>query len=197
MLVEQPLLRSKALDPALAGELRGWEGRPPLIIDESDGDPGALRRALELGYAGVSHKNCKGVFRGVANACLLAFRRERMPRGHWIQTSEDLATVGPVAMLQDLAVAASLGLDHSERNGHHYFRGLGMFPADIQAAVLRAHPDLYETGEDGVVCLRIDGGFIRTGSVVGAPLGCGLDLDPSCFTPLEAWSPESLGLSPG
>ncbi len=198
LLVEQPLHRATALDDATGRALRAWEARPPWIIDESDGDPGALRRALELGYAGISHKNCKGVFRGVANACLLRFRRERMPAGQWVLTSEDLATVGPVAMFQDLCVAATLGLEHSERNGHHYFRGLGMFPAALQSAARSAHPDLYEEsqggGRDGCVVLRIEQGRIRTGSVIAAPFGCGLFPALEAFTPLDEWSPDRLEL---
>src|SRR5262249_36345019 len=65
---EQPRPRDVALPPD-AGGMQDWPGRPPLIIDESDGDLGSLPRALELGYAGTSHKNCKGLFKGVANAC--------------------------------------------------------------------------------------------------------------------------------
>lgn len=128
--------------------------------------PGALRRALELGYAGISHKNCKGVFRGVANACLLRFRRQRLPAGQWVLTSEESGhgRAGG-AMLQDCCVAATLGLEHSERNGHHYFRGLGMFRRRCNRQPDSRTPDLYEEsqggGRDGCVVLRIEQGRIR------------------------------------
>jgi hypothetical protein len=48
-----------------------WPEAPPMIIDESDAELTSLRRALELGYRGTSHKNCKGVFKGLANRCLV------------------------------------------------------------------------------------------------------------------------------
>ena len=32
----------------------------------------SLPTALALGYVGTSHKNCKGIVKGIANACLLA-----------------------------------------------------------------------------------------------------------------------------
>jgi hypothetical protein len=40
--------------------LREWE-EVPVIIDESDDRPSSLKRALDCGYAGTSHKNCEGV----------------------------------------------------------------------------------------------------------------------------------------
>src|ERR1051326_7931418 len=98
-------------------------------------------QALEAGYIGTSHKNCKGIFKGIANACLIAQRRRSDPR--LIVSGEDLANVGPIALLQDLAVLATLGVPHAERNGHHYFRGLSAFPQSIQDEMLSSHPDLY------------------------------------------------------
>ena len=135
LFVEQPLRRDVALGEAVGGAMRDWTGRPPMIIDESDGTLTSAAEALELGYAGTSHKNCKGVFKGVASACLIADRRKKDPGRTYILSSEDLGNVGPVALLQDLAVAASLGVGHTERNGHHYFTGLSMYPQDVQAQV--------------------------------------------------------------
>ncbi|HCK51670.1 MAG TPA: hypothetical protein DIC23_00540, partial [Planctomycetaceae bacterium] len=84
----------------------------------------SLALALELGYHGTSHKNCKGVFRGVINACLIEFLNRQNNVGdresRYIMSGEDLANIGPVALLQDLAVASSLGITSIERNGHHY-----------------------------------------------------------------------------
>ena len=190
--VEQPVHRARALSDEAARELAAWPAHPPLIIDESDGEPDSLRVALACGYAGTSHKNCKGVFRGVAGACLLRWRAGQQRGKQFLCTSEDLASVGPVAMLQDLCVAAGLGIEHSERNGHHYFRGLSMFPPGVQDATLRAHPDLYERKAEGFVGLRIEDGRVTTASVCHAPFGSGLELDPTIYTPLEAWSADSL-----
>ena len=145
--VEQPFHREVALSNGTTAELKSWAERPPLIIDESDAEFGSVRLALDGGYAGTSHKNCKGVFRGIANACLLALRRRVQPERVFLQTGEDLANVGPVALLQDLAVQSALGVESVERNGHHYFRGLSFLPAEVQAQMLAAHSDLYSRHE--------------------------------------------------
>src|SRR5439155_284989 len=81
-------------------------------------------RDLSSGYAGTSHKNCKGVFKSIANAGLIARRRRQDPSARFVVSGEDLSNIGPVALLQDTAVVATLGITHAERNGHHYFKGL-------------------------------------------------------------------------
>ncbi|MDE2931021.1 MAG: hypothetical protein OXQ27_08860 [Chloroflexota bacterium] len=192
LFVEQPLRRDMALSPEAKAELRAWSDRPPLIIDESDGTLSSVVAALDGGYVGASFKNCKGVFGGIANACLLAKRRRGDPGGYYVQSSEDLASVGPVSMLQDLAVLASLGIEHSQRNGHHYFAGLSMFPADVQADVLAKHATLYRRHDRGYPVLDVREGRLDTGSVVAAPFGYGVELDTRRFTPLEQWTVESL-----
>lgn len=174
LFIEQPLHRDVALSPA--ADWSGWKERPPIIIDESDAELGSLPAALALGYAGTSHKNCKGVFKGVANACLLA---QRLRAGKPAMLSgEDLTNVGPVALLQDLAAQAVLGVTSVERNGHHYFAGLAQFPAAIQQHVLAHHGDLYTRSAEGWPRLEVRAGQIALGSVLRAPFGCapGLDL---------------------
>ena len=192
LFVEQPLRRDVALSPQAKSELLAWSDRPPLIIDESDGALSSVVEALDCGYVGTSFKNCKGVFGGIANACLLAHRRRSDPGGYYVQSSEDLASVGPVAMLQDLAVLASLGIGHSQRNGHHYFAGLSMFPADVQEEVLAKHATLYRRHGRGYPVLDVRQGRLDTSSVVAAPLGYGVELDTRRFTPLEQWTVDSL-----
>jgi L-alanine-DL-glutamate epimerase-like enolase superfamily enzyme len=178
IVVEQPVHRDQALSDEAGAALRAWPDRPPLIIDESDGAISDLPRALELGYAGTSHKNCKGIVKGIANACLL---EERRRTGHRVVlTGEDLCNLGPVALLQDLALMSLLGIEHVERNGHHYFRGLSLWPQDWQAKVLGVHGDLYEQRR-GFAALRIRQGQIQLGSVNAAPLGLQPLLDPSRF----------------
>ncbi len=110
IFVEQPFHRAMALDADLLTSLIGWHERPRLIIDESDAELDSLSRALALGYHGTSHKNCKGVFKGVANACLLASLKQQPGGERLVMSGEDLANIGPVALLQDLAVVASLGV---------------------------------------------------------------------------------------
>ena len=46
LFVEQPLLRDAALTPETTATLLGWKDRPPIIIDESDGELGSCRDAL-------------------------------------------------------------------------------------------------------------------------------------------------------
>lgn len=193
LCVEQPLAREVALTAGTAEALAAWPDRPPLIVDESDGRIESCRRALACGYAGTSHKNCKGVFKGVANACLLEHRRRTANEGPHLLTAEDLTTIGPVSLLQDMAAVATLGIMHAERNGHHYFRGLAAFPEDIQAAVLAAHGDLYRPHDAGFPTLAIEDGRVPLDSVVDAPFGVDFPLEPSRFTPLSEWSPDRLG----
>ena len=163
LLVEQPLHRDSSLDSITGEALAAWQKHPPFIIDEADASLTDLPRALALGYAGTSHKNCKGLIKGLANLALLH-------RHGGILSGEDLSNIGPVALLQDLAVMSALGIPHIERNGHHYFRGTGMWPAETSASLLREHGDLYAPlGE--AAALRIQGGMLDAGSVVHAPMG--------------------------
>lgn len=172
LFVEQPLHRDVALDATVESELKRWPERPPIIIDESDGTLEAVAVALRLGYAGASHKNCKGVFKGILNRCFLR-------HAHAIMTGEDLCNIGPVALLQDLAVMAALGIESVERNGHHYHAGLSQFPAGIQQQVLAAHPDLYRKSERGWPTLNIVNGTLNLDSINAAPFGVDFDLDTS------------------
>lgn len=192
LFVEQPFHRNIALTPEVGAQLHNWDDRPPIIIDESDGDIASLAAAFILGYAGTSHKNCKGVFKGLASACLIAQKQSADPRGTYIMSGEDLANVGPVALLQDLAVMATLGIAHVERNGHHYFKGLSTLPADVQKEVVEHHGDLYHMHERGFPTLTIHHGTIEIGSVVDAPFGAALTVDPGQFTPLDQWAFASL-----
>jgi L-alanine-DL-glutamate epimerase-like enolase superfamily enzyme len=187
LFLEQPFHRDIALDPVRLGGLKGWPGRPTMIIDESDAELTSLPRALELGYAGTSHKNCKGVFKGVANACLLNHLRREQPARAFVSTGEDLANIGPVALLQDLAVCAALGIASVERNGHHYFAGLSMFPADVQRQVLQAHGDLYHPSRDGWPTLAVRDGAVETGSLLRTPFGVGFIMPVEQFLTPDAW----------
>ncbi len=192
LFVEQPLHRDVALGPAVKADLNAWRERPPLIIDESDGELTSLADALACGYAGGSHKNCKGVFRGIVNACLLEHYRRRDPARAYVLSSEDLCSVGPVAMIQDLTVAASLGITHAERNGHHYFAGLSMYPPSVQAQVLANHSTIYRRHEAGFPALDVRQGRVDVSTIVDAPFGYGFDFDTTQFTPLDAWDAASL-----
>ncbi|WP_366654211.1 hypothetical protein [Fodinicurvata sp. EGI_FJ10296] len=179
LFIEQPLERSVALSGPLDPRALEIIGKP-LLIDEADGWTTAYSEAVDLGYFGVSHKNCKGVTRSMLNALLARKLNETTTggQGRYFMSAEDL-TCRPVVSLQaDLAVVAMLGIDHVERNGHHYFHGLDHLPTAEAEAALQAHGDLYErTG--GSVALRIDGGDLAIGSLQVPGMG---------FTPLPDMS---------
>jgi len=183
LVVEQPVHRDRALTEPAGAALQRWPDRPPIIIDESDGAIGDVPRALDLGYAGASYKNCKGIVKGIANACLLAARRQQGRPG--VLTGEDLCNLGPLAVQQDLAMMALLGIDHVERNGHHYYRGLSMLPAEWQNDLLRSHEDFYTRHAGGFAHIRIEDGQMSLASVNQAPFGVNPSLDVTHFPPLE------------
>ena len=179
VVVEQPVHRDHALSESAGEVLRNWTNRPLLIIDESEAALGDLPRALALGYEGTSHKNCKGIVKGIANACLLEQRRREGQRA--VLTGEDLANLGPVALLQDLTLMSLLGIAHVERNGHHYFRGLSLWPEAWQQSVLLNHADLYCRHEKGFATLRVELGLLNLGSANRAPFGVRPLLNPDSF----------------
>ncbi|MEY7850937.1 hypothetical protein AB7C87_17255 [Natrarchaeobius sp. A-rgal3] len=187
LYVEQPLARDDAFTDETRAVFGDWEEKPPIIIDESDGLLDSAGTALEYGYDGTSHKNCKGVFKGIANACLIEHRNRTEPDETYVLSAEDLTTIGPIELLQDLAVVATIGADHVERNGHHYFRGLSEFPAEIQETVLDDHGDLYRRHPDGFATLAVEDGRIDVGSVVDAPFGVVPEFGTDRFRPLTDW----------
>jgi len=194
LFVEQPLHRNEALADHVADDLAAWPEAPPLIIDESDAGPGSASRALALGYVGTSHKNCKGVLKSLANAALFAHRSASAePSGAGarpcVLSGEDLVNTGPIALLQDLAVLAALGVPHAERNGHHYFRDLGAFGKGTGERLLREHSDLFRTLDDGAAALTVKDGRLSLGSVAAAPFGTAFGIDETLdpWLPLEEW----------
>ncbi|MBZ0257433.1 hypothetical protein K8I31_15305, partial [bacterium] len=192
LFVEQPIHRDFALSEEVAAQHHAWSDRPRMIIDESDGDLDSLRIAINNGYIGTSHKNCKGVFKGIANACYIAYLNQNESENFYEISGEDLANVGPVALLQDLTLMASLGINHVERNGHHYFKGLSIWPESINQEVLRNHCDLYEKINNAFSVLRIQNGLIDITSFLTSPFGCNINLYPRTFTPFDDWSFDSL-----
>ncbi len=196
LFVEQPLRREVLRSEAQENPVE-WADRPPMIIDESDANLDSLPRALEQGYHGTSHKNCKGVFKGIANRCLIASKNAEKAGTPYRMSAEDLSTVGPVSLLQDLSVIATLGFHHAERNGHHYFPGLSEMPDQVQQRMLEHHGALYRrhrAGTQTFPSLDITDGQITLEGVNRAPFGYNIDLNPEQFTPLSDWSFESLGI---
>jgi Enolase C-terminal domain-like len=162
LFVEQPIRRGDALSRDISPLAR----EIPVIIDESDDSLEAFPRARSLGYAGVSSKTCKGVYRSLINAarCALWNREEGAQR--YFMSGEDLTVQAGLALQQDLALVSLLGIRHVERNGHHYVDGMAAAPQAEQSAFLAAHPDLYERSHGAVRPA------IRDGMLAIASLDC-------------------------
>ena len=135
LLLEQPLARAVALRESIAP--LGIE--VPVILDESDDHASALDEGLALGYRGISSKACKGIYRSLRNARRIA----QDPR--LLLSGEDLTCQAGLAVQQDTLLAASLGVRHIERNGHHYVDGFGSAPAEEAQAFATAHAGFYDT----------------------------------------------------
>lgn len=137
--IEQPLDRRATFASPL-GEVAE---AVPVIIDEADGEYDSFPRARALGYRGTSIKGCKGVYKSVLNAArAFAWTTER-PGSPAVVSAEDLTCQAGLAVEQDTAIAACLGITHAERNGHHYVEGFGPAPAAEAAAFREALPDFY------------------------------------------------------
>lgn len=177
--VEQPLSRKISFDQSQRAGIERLSDRVPIILDEADHGLSAFPRGLELGYQGVSIKNCKGVFRSLLNRGLCD-----MHDGHAFQSAEDLTNLGVLALNQDLATVAALGLPHVERNGHHYFRGLDHLPEREAEAALANHPGLYTRTEERIA-LRIEDGRLDLRSLDTVGFGYAVDIRTDERTRLE------------
>ncbi|MEM7443836.1 MAG: enolase C-terminal domain-like protein [Pseudomonadota bacterium] len=169
LFVEQPLDRAIALAETLPEPALAAIGKP-LLIDEADGWTEAYAEAIELGYRGVSHKNCKGIYRSLLNAALAERQNQRARPGYYFQSAEDLTNLAVVPLQADLAVVATLGISHVERNGHHYFRGLDHLSSAERQQAVAENPDLYERHGD-TVALKIEDGSLSLGSMQVPGLG--------------------------
>jgi hypothetical protein len=72
-------------------------------------------------------------------------------------TAEDLTTQAGINVQQDLALAALLGIEHVEKNGHFYVNGMAGAEADEQRRFLQAHPTLYQDIDQTTHLRIIDG----------------------------------------
>jgi hypothetical protein len=180
LYIEQPVKRARALETGMAA----LAAARPVIIDESDGAIDAFVTARGLGYAGVSSKACKGIWRSFVNHARAA--SWNAAGGRFFLSGEDLTTLAGLSVQQDLALVAALGLTHVERNGHHFVDGFNGRPEAEAARFGAAHPDLY--GADHRLAIR--DGMLAIGSVVDAA-GIGAAALPAIDTmaamPRSAW----------
>ncbi len=184
LYVEQPLSRERSFAANLAAVARDV----PLIIDEADDTFDAFPRALRCGYAGVSSKNCKGPYKSLVNAARCA---AAPPSLRAFISGEDLTAQCGLAVQQDLALAALIGVGHVERNGHHYVDGFAgqRAPAAEQAAFATAHAGLYDTGPHGGR-LAIRDGAISLRSLGGIGFAAAAHPDPADLAPLRLEAPS-------
>ena len=178
--IEQPLPRAVSLVDEARPGLEALREFAPVILDEADHGIEALPRAIDLGYGGVSVKNCKGVLRALLH-------RGLCEQHGAFQSGEDLTNLGVLALQQDLSTMAALGLEHVERNGHHYFRGLAHLSEREREAAAATHGDLWETSQ-GLPHLRIEAGELQLESLQAPGYGYSSEIDWEARTPLESWT---------
>ncbi|MFG1345573.1 enolase [Xanthobacter autotrophicus DSM 431] len=164
LYVEQPFDRRETFAAPLAPALAGL----PIIVDEADDAYESFVRASALGYRGVSSKACKGLYKSLLNAARVKGWNANGPRAPFLISAEDLTCQAGLAIEQDTALVAALGLTHGERNGHHYVDGFGPAPDTEAHAFAQAHPLLYAV-RDGRVALDVSRGLIPTQSLLSAP----------------------------
>lgn len=196
LAIEQPLHRDIALDAVHTSAVRAACRHKVIIIDESDATLWSYSQALDVGYRGTSSKNCKGPIKSILNAGLTWLRNGCAASGRYLMTGEDLCCVGVVPMQSDLCLAAALGLESVERNGHHYHRGLSYLPADEQQAALASHGDLY-AWQHGVVAPWVRDGRFEISSLQCPGFGFSTVPDVGRMESPEAWRFESLGIAEG
>ncbi len=182
LYIEQPMPRDITWQTAL-----GSLAERAFIIDEADDSYDAFLKMRPLGYRGISSKSCKGLYKSILNAT----RAARWTTGAetFFVTSEDLTSQAGLAVQQDLALGAFLGITHAERNGHHYVDGFGETPAAEAQAFAAAHPDLYADAGQGIR-LSIHNGDLLTGSLDTTGFATSVHPDWSALRPLE--QPKSL-----
>jgi hypothetical protein len=184
LYIEQPMPR----DITKASPL-GALAKRDFIIDEADDSYGAFPSARALGYRGISSKSCKGVYKSVLNAARAATWSAE--GGNYFITGEDLTCQAGLAVQQDLALGALIGISHAERNGHHYVDGFADTPDAEARAFLNAHFDLYAS-YGGKVRLSIRDGDLLTDSLTAPGFATSVHPDWSTLAPLARPTTTSL-----
>lgn len=148
LMLEQPLPRQIALREPVKALPIGV----PLILDEADDHAEAFEAGIALGYRGISTKACKGLYRSLRSA-----QRVAQSSGQLLLSGEDLTCQAGLAVQQDTLLAASLGVTHIERNGHHYVDGFGTASHDEAQAFGEAHAGFYAESNGRTQLAIVDG----------------------------------------
>ncbi len=188
LFIEQPVKRARALETSMAA----LTAARPVIIDESDGPLDAFVTARGLGYAGVSSKACKGIWRSLINLARCRAWNAEAGAARYFLSGEDLTTLGGVCVQQDLALVALMGLTHVERNGHHFVDGFNGRPKAEAVRFMEAHPDLYADTPRGPR-LAIRDGMLAIGSLAVPGFGAAEEPDVAAMEamPKAEWPPAS------
>ena len=183
--IEQPLTRALTHDASTASAVAAISQKKPLVIDEADGTMNAFHDAFQIGYSGTSHKNCKGFFKSLVNFCLS--RHFEIKHGRTtFQTGEDLSNMPLVPLHQDFAALGILGINHCERNGHHYSFGLQHLTDKERRLTRQRHPDLYANRHGGLF-LNIRNGQVQCDSLQTPGFGVAFQPEFEKLTPLDDW----------
>ena len=182
LYIEQPMPRDITRQSPL-GALAGRD----FIVDEADDSYDAFPAARALGYRGISSKSCKGIYKSVINATRAA--RWSAEGDKAFIAGEDLTCQAGLAVQQDLALGALIGVTHAERNGHHYVDGFGDTPAAEAEAFLAAHPDLY-IRDGNKIRLAIHDGDLLTGSLTTPGFATSVHPEWSAMSPLQRPKPR-------
>jgi L-alanine-DL-glutamate epimerase-like enolase superfamily enzyme len=177
LYIEQPMPR----DITKASPLGALASRD-FIIDEADDSYDAFPAARGLGYRGISSKSCKGIYKSVINATRAA--KWSAAGEKFFVTGEDLTCQAGLAVQQDLALGALIGVSHAERNGHHYVDGFGETPAAEAQAFFAAHPDLY-VNDGNKIRLFVQKGDLLTGSLTAHGFATSVHPVWSTMSPME------------
>lgn len=188
LFIEQPIKRAVALSRSVETLAR----HRPVILDESDGELGSFPAGLALGYTGVSSKTCKGLYKSILNAARVAKLNAEAGHARVFMSAEDLTTWPGVSVQQDLALVALLGLDHVERNAHHFIDGMSFATKAEQRGFASAHADLY-SAESGTARLRIVEGRLALGSLARPGFAVDAATDFQALTPMSAAPRERIG----
>lgn len=183
LYIEQPMPRDITRQSPLGALVKR-----DFIVDEADDSYDAFPMARELGYRGISSKSCKGIYKSVINATRAA--KWSADGQKFFVAGEDLTCQAGLAVQQDLALGALIGVTHAERNGHHYVDGFGDTPVTEADAFLAAHPDLYAR-EGDKVRLAIHDGDLLTGSLTTPGFATSVHPDWSTMPPLAQPAPRT------
>jgi hypothetical protein len=184
LYIEQPMPRDITRTSPL-----GVLAKRDFIIDEADDGYDAFPAGRALGYRGISSKSCKGVYKSMVNAVRAA--KWSGQGAKYFVTGEDLTCQAGLAVQQDLALGALIGVTHAERNGHHYVDGFADTPAAEAEAFMAAHPDLYRS-DRGKIRLAIDDGDLLTGSLTAPGFATSVHPVWSTLSPLARPMPRIL-----